>query len=137
MISMTLPQLRRSDDDRVVAGVCAGIAELLGVDPTLVRLIFAVLTLAGGAGIVLYLAAYLYMTGRGWVALLVLLVAVSIALGALGLSNRAVAGIALVAGGLALMWRRSGPSGPGGRIAFGGILIVGAGALLVLSTGGS
>ena len=49
---MALPQLRRSDDDRVVAGVCAGIAEALDVDPTLVRLVFAILALAGGAGIV-------------------------------------------------------------------------------------
>ena len=81
MIPTTIPQLRRSDDDRVVAGVCAGIAEVLDVDPTLVRLIFAVLALAGGAGIALYIAAYLYMTGRGWIALVALLVALSIVLG--------------------------------------------------------
>src|SRR5580765_8372127 len=117
MIPTTIPQLRRSDDDRVVAGVCAGIAEVLGVDPTLIRLIFAVLALAGGAGIALYIAAYLYMTGRGWIALVALLVALSIALGAIGLSNRTVGGIALVAGGLALIWRRGGSSDPRGAAA--------------------
>ena len=40
----------RSSDDRVLAGVCAGIAQTLGVDATLVRLVFALLALAGGAG---------------------------------------------------------------------------------------
>src|SRR5829696_8029756 len=51
----------RDRSNRVVAGVCAGIAARLEVDPTLVRLLFALLTLAGGAGIVLYLAAALLM----------------------------------------------------------------------------
>ena len=33
-------KLYRSSDDRMVAGVCAGIADYFGIDPTLVRLIF-------------------------------------------------------------------------------------------------
>lgn len=33
-------RLYRSTDDRMVAGVCAGIADYFGIDPTLVRLIF-------------------------------------------------------------------------------------------------
>jgi phage shock protein C len=45
-----------SRDDRIVAGVCGGLAATLGVDATLVRLVFALLALAGGAGILLYLA---------------------------------------------------------------------------------
>ena len=45
----------------VVAGVAAGLGRALGVDPTLVRLLFAILTLAGGAGIALYLALALLM----------------------------------------------------------------------------
>jgi signal transduction histidine kinase len=137
MIPMALPQLRRSDDDRVVAGVCAGIAETLDVDPTLVRLVFAVLALAGGAGIVLYVAALLYMNGAGWVAVLALLVALSLVLGAIGLSNRVVVGIALVAGGLALIWRRGGSLGPGASLSLAGLAVVAAGALLVLSHGDS
>src|SRR5918911_1993419 len=47
---MPLPRFRRDPDAGVLAGVCAGIARTLGVDPTLVRLIFALLALAGGAG---------------------------------------------------------------------------------------
>ena len=47
-------------DERVIAGVCAGIAQALAVDVTLVRLVFALLALAGGAGILLYLALWAY-----------------------------------------------------------------------------
>jgi phage shock protein C len=43
------PQLRRSTDDRMLAGVCAGIARYAGVDPTVVR-IAAVLGLVLGFG---------------------------------------------------------------------------------------
>jgi signal transduction histidine kinase len=137
MIPMALPQLRRSDDDRVVAGVCAGIAHELGVDPTLVRLVFAVLALAGGAGIVLYGAAFLYMNGSGWIAIVALLVALALVLGGIGLSNRTVAGIALVAGGLALIWRRGGSFGPGASLSIAGLAVVALGAVLVLSHDGS
>ena len=51
MSGSTLPSLRRSDD-RVLAGVCGGIAEALGVDPTLIRLLFTVLALASAAAFV-------------------------------------------------------------------------------------
>ena len=54
MTASPSPASSRSTDDRVVAGVCGGIAEAIDVDPTLVRLVFALLALAGGAGIVLY-----------------------------------------------------------------------------------
>ena len=51
---MPLRSFTTSADGRVLAGVCAGIAQALGVDVTLVRVVFALLALAGGAGIVLY-----------------------------------------------------------------------------------
>ena len=54
------PRFAPSSDERVIAGVCAGIAQTLAVDVTLVRLVFALLALAGGAGIVLYLALWAY-----------------------------------------------------------------------------
>ena len=57
---MPLPTFAPSSDERVIAGVCAGIAQTLAVDVTLVRLVFALLALAGGAGIVLYLALWAY-----------------------------------------------------------------------------
>jgi phage shock protein PspC (stress-responsive transcriptional regulator) len=43
---MPFPQLT-PPDRRVAAGVCGGIADAIGVDPTLVRLVFALLALAG------------------------------------------------------------------------------------------
>ena len=61
---MPLPAFAASSSDRALAGVCGGIASALGVDVTLVRLVFALLALAGGAGIVLYLALWLYADGR-------------------------------------------------------------------------
>lgn len=49
--------LARSSDDRVIAGVCGGLGAGLGVDPTVVRLAFVVLSLSNGVGLVAYLAA--------------------------------------------------------------------------------
>ena len=70
MSAMALPRLEQSADHRVLAGVCGGIAEALDVDPTLVRLVFTLLALAGGAGIALYAALWFYMRGQHWIALL-------------------------------------------------------------------
>src|SRR6187455_31440 len=101
--------LEPNADERVIAGVCAGIARALAVDVTLVRLIFALLALAGGAGIVLYLALWVYASShRMWVAIVLGFVAGSLLLGALGLSARAVGGIALIAAGFGIAWRRGG-----------------------------
>lgn len=47
-------------NNRMFCGVCAGIAEYLGIDPTVVRLIWAALGLTG-TGIVLYIIAALVM----------------------------------------------------------------------------
>ena len=52
-------RLSRRRDGRLVAGVCAGLARTTRVDPTLVRLVFALLALAGGAGVVAYVGAWL------------------------------------------------------------------------------
>ena len=54
-------RLRRSRHDSKLAGVCAGIAEYFGWDPTLVRVGWIVLTLMGGSGILLYLIMWLVM----------------------------------------------------------------------------
>jgi phage shock protein C len=55
-------QLRRSQVDRKIAGVCAGVAQYFSVDPTLVRLAFIVLSvLTGGVFLLAYLFAYLIM----------------------------------------------------------------------------
>ncbi len=58
-------QLRRSADDRMLAGVAGGIARYLGADVTLVRVIIAALVLFTGAGPALYLAAWLLIPADG------------------------------------------------------------------------
>ena len=47
-------RLYRSRSDRSVAGVCGGIADYLGIDPTLVRIIWVLFAVAGGPGVILY-----------------------------------------------------------------------------------
>lgn len=54
-------RLVRSRANRTVAGVCGGIAEYYGWDPTIVRVAWIVLTLLGGSGILLYLILWLVM----------------------------------------------------------------------------
>lgn len=54
-------RLTRSTDDRMIAGVAAGIAEYLNLDPTLVRLIFVLLFFMGGNGVLIYLILWLVM----------------------------------------------------------------------------
>ncbi len=56
--------LVRSRDDRVVAGVCAGIARWLGVDPVVVRLAAVLLALANATGIAIYLTAWVILPAR-------------------------------------------------------------------------
>jgi signal transduction histidine kinase len=58
-LPLALPRITRAESDGALAGVCAGIAKSLDVDVTLVRLTFAMLTVAGGAGLVLYGGAWL------------------------------------------------------------------------------
>ena len=45
-------KLYRSDDNRLICGVCAGLGEYFDIDPTIIRLVFAVLSVFGGSGIV-------------------------------------------------------------------------------------
>ena len=51
--------------DRVLGGVCSGLGGHLSVDPLVVRLVFVLLALAGGAGVVLYLLLWLLMPEAG------------------------------------------------------------------------
>lgn len=57
--------LCRPTEDRMLAGVAAGIAQYLDVDPTLIRIAFAVLTLFGGAAVLVYLAGWLLIPEEG------------------------------------------------------------------------
>jgi phage shock protein PspC (stress-responsive transcriptional regulator) len=60
-----LAGLRRPYADRMAGGVAAGLARYFGVDTTIVRIAFVVLTIAGGAGIPLYLAGLLLIPAEG------------------------------------------------------------------------
>ena len=56
------PPLRRSRDDRIILGICGGLGRHFGIDPTLMRLIWAAGTIvASGAGVVIYLVLYFLM----------------------------------------------------------------------------
>jgi phage shock protein C len=58
--------LVRSRDGRMLAGVCAGVADYLGFDVTLVRVIWAVVSvLTGGVGVLAYLAAWALIPDEG------------------------------------------------------------------------
>jgi phage shock protein PspC (stress-responsive transcriptional regulator) len=57
--------LRRPFEDRMLAGVAAGLARYFDVDVTIVRIAFVVLTVVGGAGIPLYLAGLLLIPEEG------------------------------------------------------------------------
>jgi signal transduction histidine kinase len=96
----------------VLAGVCSGIGEGLGVDPTFVRLTFALLAFASGAGIVAYLALWALLPAPGESAVsrrrkiagaVMLVWAAFLALRGLGLAGTLVWPLALVAAGLVLV----------------------------------
>ncbi|WP_169985305.1 PspC domain-containing protein [Microbispora sp. H10836] len=57
--------LSRSRDGRMITGVCAGLGRFTGMDPVLFRVGFAVLVLASGTGVLLYVAAFLLMRQPG------------------------------------------------------------------------
>jgi phage shock protein C len=52
-------KLYRSRTDRKLAGVCGGLAQYLNTDATLIRVLFVVLAVLGGSGIVIYVAMWI------------------------------------------------------------------------------
>lgn len=50
-------KLVKSSTDRMICGVCAGIAEYAGTDVSLIRLLWVIFTLFGGSGIIAYIIA--------------------------------------------------------------------------------
>jgi len=48
-------KLYRSQTERMFAGVCGGLGQFIGLDPTVVRVIFALLAVFGGSGLLIYL----------------------------------------------------------------------------------
>jgi signal transduction histidine kinase len=120
------PPLRRDPGRRMLGGVCAGLADRLGVDPLLVRVAFVAAAMAGGLGIALYALAWVAIpVGAGPVAprrlpgdrgsvevalgVALLLLSVLLAFRELGIwfSDAVVWPLLLVAAGGALLWRQS------------------------------
>jgi phage shock protein PspC (stress-responsive transcriptional regulator) len=58
-------RLERPRDDRMLAGVCGGLARYFGIQPAFYRVGFVVLALLGGSGILVYLAAVLVIPKEG------------------------------------------------------------------------
>jgi len=48
-------RLYRSEDDKMIAGVAGGLGEYLNIDSSIIRILFVIITLLGGSGILLYL----------------------------------------------------------------------------------
>ncbi len=58
---MEAKKLYRNPADQMIAGVCSGLAEYLTLDVTVIRLIFVLLALMGGNGLLIYLILWLVM----------------------------------------------------------------------------
>lgn len=54
-------RLYKSSTDKKVCGVCGGIENYFDVDPTVIRLIWVIFTLAGGSGLIAYIIAAIIM----------------------------------------------------------------------------
>jgi phage shock protein C len=52
-------KLYRSKKNRIIAGVCGGLGEHFGIDPTIVRLAWVVFSLLGGSGVLAYIIAWI------------------------------------------------------------------------------
>jgi phage shock protein PspC (stress-responsive transcriptional regulator) len=61
-----MKRLYRSKKDRILGGVCAGLGDHLDVDPTVIRLIWAVVSvLSIGTGVVIYILAWIIIPEEG------------------------------------------------------------------------
>lgn len=61
----SITDMKRSKDDRLVGGVCAGAAKYLNIDPVIVRVVIGVLTIVGFAGLIIYAAAWFLLPAEG------------------------------------------------------------------------
>ena len=65
MSEYNVKQLRRTNNGRIIAGVCSGIGEYVGVDANLIRIGLAIVTLFGGLGVGVYAVGWLLMPEEG------------------------------------------------------------------------
>jgi len=146
-LPLTLPRVARADDDRVVAGVCAGIARALDADVTFVRLTFSLLAFASGAGIVAYVGAWAMLPApraslpsrkrRVFGAILLVWSAV-LALRGLGVADSIVWPLAFFAAGLVLLSGTTfGLDEKRARLAAGILILIGVVTFVSNNTSGS
>jgi phage shock protein PspC (stress-responsive transcriptional regulator) len=57
-------RLYRADNDKILGGVCAGLANYMRLDPAIVRIIFALMTLGWGSGVLLYIILWIVLPKR-------------------------------------------------------------------------
>ena len=58
---MATGQLVRSTTDRMIAGVCGGLAAYLNMDATLIRILWVLAVVAGGTGVLVYIALWIVL----------------------------------------------------------------------------
>jgi phage shock protein C len=58
---MEQKRLCRSNSNKMICGVCGGVAEYINLDPTIVRLLWVVFSLTAGIGLIAYIAAAIIM----------------------------------------------------------------------------
>ena len=144
-------RLERAASGRALGGVAAGVAEHLHLSPLLVRLAFVLLALCSGAGVAMYAALWVLVPqGPGrraprraervqLLALAALSAGGLLLLQVLGLSSPAVVPLAVVGGGVALVWRQADDAQRarwrlgGGR---GPLVVVGGAVLVVVGIAG-
>jgi signal transduction histidine kinase/phage shock protein PspC (stress-responsive transcriptional regulator) len=148
---LPLPRVARSGDDRIVAGVAGGLGAALGADATLVRLVFAILALAGGSGIAIYLGAWLLMhpperpdlaprPGARMLGLAFTVFGVVLAIRGLGVPDRLLWPAAVAAAGAAIIWRRGGSRWPlllGVALALAGVALLASVGIGIFTFGGA
>ena len=134
-LPFALPRLRRAAGGGARGGVCAGLGKSLDVDVTLVRLTFALLAFASGAGIVAYLGAWLALapedgpppsSRRRLVGYVMLALAAALAVRGLGLSDSLVWPAALCGLGIVLVRR------PGRVYVVAGLTLVALGVIVFI-----
>lgn len=54
-------RLYRSEKDKVIAGVAGGLGEYFNIDPTIIRILFVLITLFGGSGIIIYIVLWIIL----------------------------------------------------------------------------
>jgi phage shock protein PspC (stress-responsive transcriptional regulator) len=126
------PPLRRAPDAGLIAGVCAGLARRLGIDPIIFRVGFVAASAAGGTGLILYLLMWALIPAEGserapfarlagrretWMVVagcMLLLVSALLLLREWGIwfSDGVVWPVLLAGGGAALIWRQSAAPAP-------------------------